>query len=190
LPSRFHVSELAAASIAAATLAAAELWSRRNGKPLAAVRIDRRLACAAFIGERLLKPVGWSLPGIWDPIAGDYPTADGWIRLHTNYRHHKSAALKALKTKDQREEVAAAVRGWKADELESAVVGEGGAAEALRTLDAWASHPQGAALIKEPLVAWDGALDKSFSKSPSPLGGLRVLDLTRVIAGPVGTRHL
>src|SRR5438046_5534607 len=88
LPSRFHVSELASATIGVATLAAAELWAARRKEPLRKVNVDRRLAAAAFRCERLQQPVGWTLPAGWDPIRGDYETADGWIRLPTNYPDH------------------------------------------------------------------------------------------------------
>src|SRR5881396_1015008 len=91
LPSRFHVSELASATIGVAALAAAELWAARREEPLRPVSADRRLAAAAFRCERLQQPVGWTLPAGWDPIAGDYETADGWIRLHTNYPYHRDA---------------------------------------------------------------------------------------------------
>jgi hypothetical protein len=191
LPSRFDVSELAAASIAAATLAAAELWAARRGEPLRGVLVDRRLASASFRCEHYLAPQGWKLPAIWDQTAGDFRAADGWIKLHTNYRHHREAALRVLKAAPERQAVAAAVAGWQAEALESAIVEAGGCAAALRTLDAWREHPQGAALAGEPLVAWEGFVEKkNFQNPESPLGGIRVLDLTRVIAGPVGTRCL
>src|SRR5262245_23737843 len=89
LPSTFRVDVLANATIAVAALAAAELWSRRTEKPLRTVRVDRRLAAAAFRCERLLKPQGWSLPDRFDPLFADHAAKDGWIRLHTNYRHHR-----------------------------------------------------------------------------------------------------
>ncbi len=192
LPSRFEVSALACASIAAATLAVAELWAKRRGEPVRRVTVDRRLAAAAFRCERLLAPQGWTLPDIWDPIAGDYETADGWIRLHTNYRHHRQAALKVLGVKaEDKALVAAAVKRWKAGELESEIVRSGGAAAALRTREAWSDHPQGRALAQEPLVLWDGSSNRKLPPGGgAPLHGLRVLDLTRVIAGPVGTRYL
>jgi CoA-transferase family III len=196
LPSSFEVGALASASIGVATLAAAELWAARRGGAVRRVRIDRRLAAAAFRCERLLAPQGWTLPAFWDPLAGDYRTADGWIRLHTNYSYHRDAALRVLDVPGEKEPLAQAVKRWAADELESAIVDQGGCAAALRTMEAWSRHPQGAALADEPLVAWEGrfsanASDRKERAAPeAPLSGIRVLDLTRVIAGPVGARHL
>jgi hypothetical protein len=192
LPSNLRVDVLANATIAVAALAIAELWSRRIEKPVRAVRVDRRLAAAAFRCERLLKPQGWTLPDRFDPIIGDYAAKDGWIRLHTNYRHHRDAAVRVLGVAPEREAVAAAVRRCEAAELESAIVAAGGCAAALRTQEEWRRHPQGSAVAAEPIVAWDGrcsprAMDAS---AQAPLAGVRVLDLTRVIAGPVGSRYL
>src|SRR5690349_3670217 len=87
LPSVFDVTGLAAAASAVATLAVAELGAARAGRPgeVPDVVVDRRAAAAAFRNEAVFAPQGWELPPAWDPIAGDYRTADGWIRLHTNY---------------------------------------------------------------------------------------------------------
>ena len=155
LPSRFHVSELASATIGVAALAAAELWAARREEPLRPVSADRRLAAAAFRCERLQQPVGWTLPAGWDPIAGDYETADGWIRLHTNYSYHRDAVTRVLGVPADKQRVAGAVKSRSTTELESAVVEAGGCAAALRTMDAWRAHPQGAALADEPLCHWD-----------------------------------
>jgi len=192
LPSRFHVSDLAAATIGVATLAAAELWAARRKETPRPVTVDRRLAAAAFRCERLLQPVGWTLPAPWDPIAGDYEAADGWIRLHTNYSYHRDAVIRILDVPADRQRVSAAVKSKNATELERAVVDAGGCAAALRTMDVWRAHPQGVALADEPLCHWDARRISHplGSDAPAPLGGVRVLDMTRVIAGPVGTRYL
>ncbi len=192
LPSRFQVGALASATIGVATLAAAEFWAMRRGETLRRVTVERPLASAAFRCERLLAPIGWELPAIWDPIAGDYEAADGWIRLHTNYSYHRDAAIRVLGVAADRQQVAAAVKSRHAEELEGAVVDAGGCAAALRSRVAWQSHAQGMALANEPLCIWDGrsARQPARGEPDSPLGGIRVLDLTRVIAGPIGARYL
>ena len=194
LPSAFAVTDLAAASIAAAGLALSE-WIGGAGAAAPEVRVDRRLASFWFASS--VRPQGWSPPPPWDPIAGDYPTADGWIRLHTNAPHHRRAALAALGVADDKADkanVAGAVAGWPGEKLEAAVVVAGGCAAQMRSIAEWAAHPQGVAVAAEPLlrtIALERAPldDRPFDRA-RPLAGLRVLDLTRVLAGPVATRFL
>ena len=191
MPSCFSVSDLAAASIGAAGLAVAELERSTFGKS-SPVQVNLRLASLWFGWS--IRPVGWKLPAPWDPIAGDYPTADGWIRLHTNAPHHRAAALVVLGVSAEKSEVERAVVSWNAETLETAIVENGGCAAAMRSTSVWADHDQGQRVREEPAVAiqtieeggrlvWQPTREK-------PLHGLRILDLTRVLAGPVATRFL
>jgi crotonobetainyl-CoA:carnitine CoA-transferase CaiB-like acyl-CoA transferase len=192
LPSVFRVTETATASVAAATLAVAGLWQDRGGPPAAAT-VDTGSVGYAFSSERWIERVGEPWPPIWDPIAGVYHAADGWIRLHTNFAAHRAAALRVLGVPGDRERVAAAVRGWPAQQLEPAVLDAGGAAAALRSAAQWRGGAQAAALASLPLVtsAQVGAAGPAPRvPAPAPLAGVRVLDLTRVIAGPVAGRFL
>lgn len=192
LPSAFFVTELAAASIASAGLALGE-WLDPESAPATSWVVDRRLA--SFWFSTSLRAQGWTPPGLWDAIAGNYRTRDGWIRLHTNAPHHRAAALRVLGTANDRDRVAGAVAGWEAGELELAIVKEGGCAAQMRSWDAWKQHPQGIAVSREPLVLRDiqlvsaPSLDIQIDRQ-RPLAGLRVLDLTRVLAGPIATRFL
>jgi CoA transferase family III len=191
LPSIFAVSDFATAAIAAAGLAIAE-WAEARSGTSPAVRINRRLASLWFGFS--IAAQGWALPPAWDPIAGDYRCANGWIRLHTNAPHHLKAALGVLGAAPERESVAAVAATWCGDELEAAIVANGGCAAMMRSQQDWAEHPQGRAVLAEPLMRMDkgsgaGPFAEDFDAA-RPLNGIKVLDLTRVLAGPVATRFL
>lgn len=190
LPSAFAVSDLAQAAVAAAGSALSRVVDPSTPPGLT---VDRNLASAWFTWS--VHPDGWQVPDAWDPLAGDYAGQDGWIRLHTNAPPHRAAALAALGVPGERELVADAVSRWAVDDLEAAVVETGGAAAAMRSMAEWDAHPQGMAVASEPLVQHErtageaGAAVREVDPA-RPLAGLRVLDLTRVLAGPVATRLL
>ncbi|MRW86596.1 acyl-CoA transferase [Pseudoduganella sp. FT26W] len=191
LPSYFPVTDLAAAAVGAAGLALRELMAAQ-GAPAGPVTVDRRLASMWFSWS--IHPIGWERPPLWDAVAGDYATADGWIRLHTNAPHHRAAALAVLGCADERDAVARAVAGWHGLALEEAVVAQGGCAAMMRSMAEWQAHPQGITVANEPLMAFAQAETAGRREwawtSGRPLAGLKVLDLTRVLAGPVATRFL
>ncbi|WP_433769253.1 CoA transferase [Pseudomonas putida] len=191
LPSAFAVTDLACASIAAAGQATSELLHQQTGR-LPGLEVDRRLASFWFSSS--IRPLGWSIPPLWDPVAGDYAAKDGWIRLHTNAPHHRAAAESVLGACADRAAMASKVAQWSKSDLEQAVVDAGGCAAEMRTWAQWQAHPQGQAVNAEPLIQF--ASHDSHNAKPwqgsvaQPLAGIRVLDLTRVLAGPVASRFL
>lgn len=194
LPSRYAVSDLAAECFGRA---GAWLARYRDGQGArdTHVEVDRVLASRWFAWS--LRPVGWQTPSAWDALAGDYRCADGWIRLHTNAPVHRHAALQALGLADgvDRDTVTDAVRTWAGQALEVAVVAGGGCAAQLHQPEQWYSHSQGLQVQNQPLVLHEQA-ETIVSKGVSaldrarPLAGVKVLDLTRVLAGPVAGRFL
>ncbi|WP_301251786.1 CoA transferase, partial [Streptomyces somaliensis] len=196
LPARLPVLEAARATVAVCALAAAELAAARRGGPVPRVRVDDGAVATAFRSERFLRLGGRAWEG-FAPLSRFWRTADGWVRTHANYPHHQSRLLAALGLpagSDVRE-VAAALAERRAVEAEDAVYAAGGLAVAVRDAAAWAGLEQGALVAGRPLLALErlgGAPGpaRRTSGAASPCAGVRVLDLTRVLAGPVATRTL
>ncbi|MFD1935265.1 CoA transferase [Nonomuraea mangrovi] len=174
LPSPYPVEVAAAVSVGAATAAAAAMRGLD-------AEIDVREALAAFLDERLFTIDGKS-KNLWSPFSGDYRTADGWVRLHCNFDHHRDAVFEALGT----EEIGAACASRTSLEIERAVTEAGGCAAALKTPEEWRRDPRSRAVAGLPLVRMRRVGEGPARRRETP----RVLDLTRVIAGPVATRTL
>lgn len=197
LPSALPVDELACATFATALLAAAELASARGRGRAPAVSFDAAHVAAAFRSERFVRVDGETLGQLFDPMSSFMRAADGWVRLHGNYPHHRAALRRALGVGPDagHEAVRQAVAARRAVDVEEAVVAAGGCAAAVRDPAAWVRHPQGAAVASQPLLDMAPGLAEAPPLPPladdaPPGAGLRVLDLTRVIAGPVATRFL
>ncbi|MFI6108731.1 CoA transferase [Streptomyces sp. NPDC051310] len=194
LPSRLPVMELARATVAACSLAAAELGAVRAGRPVPRVRVDDGAVAAAFRSDRLVRLDGQAWTA-FAPLSRFWRAADGQVRTHANYPHHRARLLAALGLPDGSgpEEVARAVAGRPAREVEDAVYAAGGLAVAVRSPREWAAHEQGALVPRRPLLTLERTGDapgRVPDDAPLPCSGLRVLDLTRVLAGPVATRTL
>jgi len=192
LPGHFRIPAMATASIAAATLSAGELLRLRGIEP-GTVSVDTRHAAAAFRSEQLLRIDGEPAPSPWGRIAGDYRASDGWIKLHCNTPRHEAAVCWSLGVPAVRDSVAKTVAAKTVAEVESAVVTAGGAAAFMRSREDWLAHPQGQAVAGLPLVELNRIGDapkRTLFDSDRPMGGVRVLELTHVLAGPVAGRVL
>src|ERR1700730_11301050 len=193
LRSSFRVAAAAQASIAATGLAAAQIWQLRSGQSQD-VAVDMCHAVVECRSERYLRVDGNGSPMAWDAIAGIYKTRDArFVRLHTNFPHHRDAVCKILDCKPERDAVQAALMQWDAEAFETAAYAGGGVVAMMRSHEEWSVSPHARALAGLPLLSIEKigeAAPKPWPQGARPLAGLRVLDLSRVIAGPVAGRTL
>ncbi|MGD9894758.1 MAG: CoA transferase [Dehalococcoidia bacterium] len=196
-PVSFRIGEAGAATIAASAAMAAELWCIRGGRSQT-VRVEVDAAAAAMRSTEYLRrdppatqPTPRSIRGLQQDI---YQTRNGrWVYLHRGFPHHRARIAAVLDGADDGELLAAAVRRWDAEALEDAIVGAGACAGMVRSRDEWLALEQGAVIEGLPLFEviriGDGSPD-ALPPGPRPLAGIRVVDVTRVLAGPMCARTL
>src|ERR1700680_1583890 len=193
LPSSFRVAAAAQTSIAAAALAAAQVWKLRSGQSQD-VAVDMRHAVGECRSASYLRVDGKPPPPAWDAIAGIYKTRDQrFVRLHTNFPHHRDAVCKVLGCKPERDEVQAALMQWDGEAFETAAYAGGCVVALMRSYEEWSDLPHAKMLAALPPVVIEKigeAAPKPWPAGNRPLAGLRVLDLSRALAGPVAGRTL
>jgi crotonobetainyl-CoA:carnitine CoA-transferase CaiB-like acyl-CoA transferase len=204
LATRFYADEAAAAALTAGGVVAADLWRLRTGEAQS-VSVSTREAAAGLIGFALQRfedqAQAPSLSRAFDSertaAAGFMPTRDGrTIFLHPSFPPSTARLLALLGCPDEREAVLATVRGWDALALETAIAEAGVCGAMVRTPEEWDACDQGRALAALPVVEVIKLADSPPEPLPAtpapeaPLSGARVLDLTRVLAGPTCARTL
>jgi len=191
LPSSFRVGAASQVTIAAAGLAAAEIWKARSDEAQG-ISVDMMHAAVECRSERYLRVDDKPPPPAWDAIAGVYKTGDGrFVRLHTNFPHHRDNVCKVLACKPERDDVQRALMQWKAEAFETDAYAGGCVVSMMRSHDEWLATSQAQALEPLPLIQIEKigeAAPRPWPAGDRPLAGLRVLDLSRVIAGPVAGR--
>lgn len=189
----FRIGAAGAAVLGAAGIGASELWALRTGTRQG-VSVDLRAAAASLRSGFYLRIDGKPPPTPWDPMSGFYPVRDGrWVSIHCNFPNHRDAALKVLGTAVDRAAAEEASKAWDGLALEDAIHAAGGCAGLARHAEEWRAHPHAAAVAAQPLLEVTKISDAPplpLPKGDRPLAGIRVVDLTRVLAGPTCARAL
>lgn len=195
-PSSFAVGTAAQTSMALAAGIAAEIGTHR-GLPEQTISIDMLQAAIECTGYFTLD--GKDTPKFAE-LSGLYQCNDGWLRIHANFEHHRDAALKVLGlpvgSDVKRSDLEQKARNWSRQTLEDAILDNNGACAVVRTFTEWDALPQAKAIVKLPLVEITKIADaepkslNTLQNAQLPLSDVRVLDLTRILAGPVCGRTL
>jgi crotonobetainyl-CoA:carnitine CoA-transferase CaiB-like acyl-CoA transferase len=197
--SRFRPGIASAAALAAQGAAVAAIWRMRGG-PGQDVSVDVRQA--AVPGLQTINHIRQN--GVFHELYprsrydshGFYRTRDGrqiYVLRAPLYTENLLQTLELLGCSYAPDSMAAAIGRWDALDLEDALAERRLVGVIARSRAEWLAHPQGAWLAARPPVE----IEKIGDSAPEPLGpaarplsGLRVLDFTHVLAGPVSSRTL
>jgi crotonobetainyl-CoA:carnitine CoA-transferase CaiB-like acyl-CoA transferase len=196
LGNRFPVGEAAAVALAAGGVALNDLWEMKTGRRQK-VSAEVRRAAISLRASAFLRvndgppPLG---PADGNPVVDLYRCRDGrWVHLHGAFPHLAEGTLKVLGCSRDRDEIARAVDRWDGQTLEDALAEARMCGAMARDADEWLTHPQGQVMSDVPRVEIIKLGDSDPEPLPAgdrPLSGLRVLDITRILAGPTHARTL
>lgn len=188
LPCPFPIGEAGAVALAALGYLVAELYALKT-QQRQQVTISVRDAAIAQRSHEYLRALDGSTGELWNPVSGFYLSQDGhYVQLHCNFPHHLAGVVKVLGCEPIKESVAQAVKKWPGLELETILAERGLCAALVRSPQEWQIHPQAKVINNLPLleiIKVGESAAEPLPIGPRPLSGIRVLDLTRVIAGPV-----
>jgi len=186
LPLRYRVAAAACGALGALGVAIRNLTREQT------IAVNARPAAVSLRSARYLR-VNGKPPAVWDPLSGFYPVREGWISIHCNFPNHREAAMRVLGAPHERARAEEASRARDGEALEEAIHAAGGCAGFVRSHEDWSRHAQALAVAAQPLITIERIGDSPVEKlrpSQRPLGGVRALDLTRVLAGPTCAKSL
>jgi crotonobetainyl-CoA:carnitine CoA-transferase CaiB-like acyl-CoA transferase len=194
--SPFHLGEGAATALVLVGQEADRIWRMRGGAKQS-ITVDVRHAAASLHSFAFVRLPDAAVSPVRTPppITAIFACRDGrYIHLHGSFTD-APGILRELGVAPgaDAETIAAACKSRDAFELEDALAARGLCGAVCRTKDEWLAHPQGALLATKPVVEITKIGDappEPFREGDRPLAGIRVLDLTRVLAGPTVARTL
>ena len=202
LNTHFRLAATASAAIAGIGVAVNDLWELKTGRRQS-IAIDAVAATAALKSKNYFqaKNTNGTFENVTDAsheanrgLTGIFQTKDGrWLLPHFGLDHLRRRMLGLLQADANTDSIAKAVAKWDALELENAIDEARVCGGMIRTNEEWLQEPHGKILAAKPVVEIIKIGDSEPEPMPTgdrPLSGIRALDLTRILAGPITGRTL